>query len=728
MFFADRFRTKGDLARDRKQWVEAARAYRRYLKLAPEDTPIWVQLGHVLKEGGDLVEAETAYRAAADLAPTDADSRLHLAHLLKRIDRAQLAAITFREVMQLAPTPEVIDELTALGHGREASSLVKTASIKTTASGRYLEMKDIFDDISNNAVGTGITRVVINLLNYVLEDLDEAEAACYHFVCRFGDGEVLSLLSKQKLRRLVQLVGFAAEEHAAVVELITDIKRTAVLIQLNYGDVYFYPGAFWEYVDNTEWLISLKARGVIIGAYIYDLIPITHAQYCSAKPAEVFSISFAEVARYISFCLTISEFVARDVGTYLRSHAIPAFQALPIPLAHEHSFDSVRSNNSQRPTSSIQALGDHPFVLCVCTIEARKNHVFLLAVWQKMIAAGLDVPDLVLVGRLGWCINDFLYQVEESHYLGGRLHIIHGMSDTDLAWLYKKCLFTVFPSFVEGWGLPVGESLSYGKVCVASSMTSVPEVGGDLVVYIDPFNIDSGYKAISELILDKGRRAELEARIRDIFVTRTWKDFGRNFFARMDQALGNLGGADGVSEVYAPRLREGKLLGLPWLHKAITRPAEYARNPIRLIFASGWRGIEETGIWVRGSTANLRFGTHYEPGREVYILLEVGSSPWVDEENTLRVWVCDTARKRGDEYRDFYYAKSLRRNFKFWIRMKGEVGAGSVVTVRFQIDGAIKASEPHLPVAVRLHAIGFVAVDDYAGRISLLEQAVLSTS
>ena len=63
------------------------------------------------------------------------------------------------------------------------------------------------------------------------------------------------------------------------------------------------------------------------------------------------------------------------------------------------------------------------------------------------------------------------------------------LTDADLKVLYEGCLFTLFPSFYEGWGLPVTESLAFGKPCIASNRSSIPEAGGKLARYIDPNNL-----------------------------------------------------------------------------------------------------------------------------------------------------------------------------------------------------------------------------------------------
>ena len=100
-----------------------------------------------------------------------------------------------------------------------------------------------------------------------------------------------------------------------------------------------------------------------------------------------------------------------------------------------------------------------------------------------------------------------------------------------MAALYKATLFTVFPSFVEGWGLPVGESLMFGRPCVASNASSVPEVAGDFVEYIDPFNDHDGYEKILRFVEDREYLEERAQRIKNEFRPREWGDVAKDMIA-----------------------------------------------------------------------------------------------------------------------------------------------------------------------------------------------------
>ncbi len=712
----------GDQARDAKDWQAASTAYQQYLEVFPDNAGIWVQYGHALKEQGKLTEAEDSYRRATNIVPTDADSRLHLAHLLKRLDRPRQAMTMFREVMELAPTAEVLMELQSFGYGFDAQAILKSRPRET---GRYIELKDLFQYLSLHVTVTGITRVTLGLVNYILEELDEAEANSYYFVHQYGDAEGVLLIPKAKMRRVVKMAMEGTPDLPTMQSLIAEIRATSPLIQLQRGHLYLIVGAFWEFVANPSWLGGLKQQGVIIGAYIYDLIPITHAHYCMAALTDAFTAAFAETARLLDFALTISAFVAKQVTDYVKQHQILPFPTIAVPLAHELRFESERARPSVLTSSKLDEVGDTPFVLCVCTIEARKNHIYLFYIWQRMIDAGMEVPDLVFVGRPGWRIQDLMDQIESSRNLDGRLHIMFGLFDEELATLYDRCLFTVFPSFVEGWGLPVGESLAHGKVCVASSTTSIPEVGGESVVYVDPFNLESGYNTISGLVNNPVLLAQLESKLKTSFVARTWEDVGQNFFLQVDRIMNDLNDRQEPRVIYAPTLASGEFLDVATMHNVGARGAAYVANPDRLAFADGWRGVETTGTWMRDRVAKLRLKTNCHSGQALSVLVRVGTSPWVGKQNTLRVSASGSFSKRRSHDKSTYNYP-MRENADLWLRLVGKVDETGYLTIYFGVDGDVKSDKlSNVPVALRLHAVGYAAANDMMARLNLLEQVLV---
>jgi glycosyltransferase involved in cell wall biosynthesis len=84
--------------------------------------------------------------------------------------------------------------------------------------------------------------------------------------------------------------------------------------------------------------------------------------------------------------------------------------------------------------------------------------------------------------------TDIQHMIDEDPDTKGKLNIIDDATDEEIVWLYENCMFSVYPSFYEGWGLPLAESAHYGKICLASDSSSIPEVLGPDAVYFSPFD------------------------------------------------------------------------------------------------------------------------------------------------------------------------------------------------------------------------------------------------
>ena len=169
------------------------------------------------------------------------------------------------------------------------------------------------------------------------------------------------------------------------------------------------------------------------------------------------------------------------------------------------------------------------YALFVSTIEARKNHILAFRAWRRLLEElpADQVPTLVFAGRTGWMVRDLMQQIENAAYLGGKLVHVEAPDDATLAALYAGACFTLFPSLYEGWGLPVSESLSFGKVCLAASTTSVPEAGGDFCLYHDPDSVTEAVSLYRRAITEPGLIPGLEAKIRAEYRPTPWSATAR---------------------------------------------------------------------------------------------------------------------------------------------------------------------------------------------------------
>jgi glycosyltransferase involved in cell wall biosynthesis len=292
--------------------------------------------------------------------------------------------------------------------------------------------------------------------------------------------------------------------------LVAPFDARDVLLNLGYAN---YPERHRPTVSEV-----FARTGVRYVGFIYDVLVLRYPEWWTHEQQELTRKWFAFTGREAAMVLCCSNATLQDARWFFARERIPEPALATVRLAGD--FPAMRSVAGEAPVRP------RPYVLYVSTFDARKNHRLLFQVWRRLLARhGADaVPDLVCVGRKGPLSDDFLTELEYAGHLGGRIAVEHRATDAELARLYAGCLFTVFPSIAEGWGLPITESLSYGKYCVASSSSSLPEVGGDLIDYHDPFDVNGATALIERAIFDAAFRAEREAAIRARHVNLGWAE------------------------------------------------------------------------------------------------------------------------------------------------------------------------------------------------------------
>ena len=291
---------------------------------------------------------------------------------------------------------------------------------------------------------------------------------------------------------------------------------------------------------------AAKTLGLDVCVLLHDLIPLVKPQYVEGDICNRFHDWLVRSTEYVTCYLANSENTGRDLRAFLKSQnasqpikVVPLAQALlsdhpqqPMGPSAYHAF----TEGSKQP-DHIRALTKTPYVLVVGTMEVRKNLWQLATVWDRLRrapTAGRALPKLVFAGRSGWLNNDFESLMKATGQLGGWVEIVEGPDDDVLAYLYRNCLFTVTASFYEGWGLPIGESLAYGKTAVVSNTSSMPEVGGNMVEYCDPHSLDSIEAACLRLIDDPEHRTCLEKRIAKAHL-RSWDEVARDMLAAIQR-------------------------------------------------------------------------------------------------------------------------------------------------------------------------------------------------
>ncbi|HEN3572652.1 TPA: glycosyltransferase, partial [Yersinia enterocolitica] len=168
------------------------------------------------------------------------------------------------------------------------------------------------------------------------------------------------------------------------------------------------------------------------------------------------------------------------------------------------------------------------------TIERRKNHETLYKAYINLIEEKCEnLPILVFVGMPGWGVHDFLQDIALDPRIKDKIKIFNNIEDSMLSLLYRNSLFSVYPSLYEGWGLPVSESLAYGKFCLASNAASIPEAGGDFIEYISPWDVVGWTEALKKYIYNKELLLDKEYSIKNYYKVNSWSISAETIFEQV---------------------------------------------------------------------------------------------------------------------------------------------------------------------------------------------------
>lgn len=323
-----------------------------------------------------------------------------------------------------------------------------------------------------------------------------------------------------------------------LVEAEESLSKAIPNIPFHPGDVLITVGLDWEWdkVGLTNCLIDLKKqRGMHIVTCCYDLIPILFPQYCVGDVAGNFKQYYNNLTWSSSLMLCISEQTQSDYRRLSNDLGFPQIPSMVFPLGNNLPDDSTLASAGKQVSEIIK----EPYILFVSTIERRKNHEVLYRAFHLLCSAGnRDVmPKLVFVGMAGWGVGDLLKDIELDPQTKDLIVQLNHVSDLELKLLYENCMLFAYPSLYEGWGLPVAEALSYGRPVFASSCGSIPEVGGELVDYIDPWSAASWADAILNAIENPDELERKANRIKTEYEPRSWTRSAEVVKSAVDQLV-----------------------------------------------------------------------------------------------------------------------------------------------------------------------------------------------
>lgn len=256
----------------------------------------------------------------------------------------------------------------------------------------------------------------------------------------------------------------------------------------------------------------------------HDLIPINYPEFFLSQNTNLFSNYMKQTIKVVDYFYCNSEFTKQELTDYHVKMKVKQPPMNVVTLGCDLYTKKIKNPLSQ----TLQELISQPYLLFVSTIEIRKNHNLIYQVYLKLLEQGVQhLPRIYFVGKRGWKVEKLLNSLDNDSRIKEKIFILDRISDSDLIQLYKYCWFTLYPSFIEGYGLPVAESLSFGKFCLSSDAGSLPEVGKNWIDYADPYQLDQWVEKFLFLINHPEYIVEKEKIIREQYRPVSWEECSR---------------------------------------------------------------------------------------------------------------------------------------------------------------------------------------------------------
>ena len=328
-----------------------------------------------------------------------------------------------------------------------------------------IDVTRLLDRLMHKRLPTGVDRVS---LAYVLHYRERAKAiirlADYSFVLSKRDSFILFdwLLRPKSNFEAIKIV---------VRGVITGWRGRSVS-----GRILFNTGH--SALEKMSYPAMLKEQGVQPVFMVHDLIPVSHPEYCRFGERDKHRLRMRNVLNMAKGVICNSRATLNHLKEFAsenKLHMPPSVVALLAP--------GVAGNDK------FVRLIPEPYFVIISTIEGRKNHLLLLQIWRQLAAQlGDKTPKLVIIGQRGWECENVIDMLDRCEAIRPYVIELSQCSDDNLVSYLQHAQALLFPSFSEGYGMPLVEALALGVPVIASDLSVFREIAGEIPEYLDPID------------------------------------------------------------------------------------------------------------------------------------------------------------------------------------------------------------------------------------------------
>ena len=389
-------------------------------------------------------------------------------------------------------------------------------------------MKKIYIDISMVIVGTnftGIPRVVMEITKKLYHN-PKLELIFLEYHQKQDDFEIIDG---------EKFAAFCREKKGNRRKLRTG--KHIPLWGMEKESVFFDMDTVWKTRVRRSYLYPLlKEKDVKIIPFVQDIIGVTHPQFCPSDDVLNFLDFVGAVAEYGDEIIVTSHATKGAVEELCGRLQMPCPPIEIVPLGGDFKRASEklsRRTTNQGISADISKIAESgPYLLMVGTIDPRKNHKLLLDAYEGGLK---ELPmNLVIAGHKGWNADDFLERMEGHEDFGKGIWHVNGASDEEIDYLYQHCYALAFPSYIEGYGLPIIESMVRGVPVIAADTPINMEVGGEYALYFGQDKPEELVNTVAELISKPETYGALKGKLKN-FIPPTWEETAKGILGILSE-------------------------------------------------------------------------------------------------------------------------------------------------------------------------------------------------
>jgi glycosyltransferase involved in cell wall biosynthesis len=259
-----------------------------------------------------------------------------------------------------------------------------------------------------------------------------------------------------------------------------------------------------DLLHSPHYTMPIASRAARVVTF-HDLIFFLHPEYHDRIKVLFFQQMIRRAAAAADHVITDSASTSADAARLL---GMDPARLTTVHLAADVRFRRVDDRSAVDAVLARYRLTP-PFLLAVCTIEPRKNLIGAIRAFRMLRGKGFN-GRLAIAGARGWQVGAVFE--EAARELGDAVAFLGYVPDDELPILYSACELFLYPSFYEGFGLPVLEAMACGAAVVTSDRSSMPEIAGDAALLCDPARAEDIAAKAGSVLADDGLRRSLGER------------------------------------------------------------------------------------------------------------------------------------------------------------------------------------------------------------------------